>query len=958
MKILKKFTSIILSIILILTTFLSVPTTQAGAANNKAIVKLSGECRYDYAYEILNLVNEVRSAKGLNKLKMDKATLSYAMQRAAEIAVKYDHTRPNGSYCLDKCDNLVAENIGVVYTTPDSVMKAWINSPKHYANIISSNCKSIGVGVVFHNNKYYWVQDFSDTTASTTAIPENTTKQFSIDFGSNSYSLHLSVDSKFFCTDQRTIQIIGENSDCDLEYVLDVDTFDFSSDNSNVVTFSSNTVIGNSAGSTTITAKCNAVTVTKKVTVVEFGAGKSKKCGDNITWKYNNGTLILDGYGRMYDYTAKYDNINVTSTDVLWADALKTVDKIVVSEGITYIGNSAFAGFEKLTDIALPTTLTQIGSDVFAHCSSLSNITIPDSVTDIGNNAFYKCMNLTSVNLSSNLKSISQNMFYRCDQLEHITIPDSVETIEQSAFAYCAKLNISALPNNLRCIETLAFIECKAITSLTIPYGVQSIDKKAFIGCKALKKVTILDPSTKIALEGVFSNTSSSLTISGYNNSTAEIFCKNNGIKFNTISGDKAVVSAEDLTFTYTGEPVTENITVNVQNAPDDYVVRFSRGSTFDFDTSFESIEQLGKYFREDAPYNIKIKDYLVASDSYPISYCVYSKGSEPVFGLVNITIQQEQTIFKFEQDKLVIPWYTKGDNSNGFVNPLSYPDDIDMLDIKFSTDNTNILAVDFRGRIVAKRYGECTVTATFNGNENYTADSASYKVEIYPVGELVVGDYFCEFMDDQTVVLNRYYGKEKVVLIPDKIAGIPLTTIKPNAFYSGGYEEIIVPQGINEICNNAFTSCYMLNSLTIPDTVTTIGDHAFNGCKELKSVTIPASVTHIEVEAFGYTNPDVDKVSKKIDRFVIYGYRNTAAHSYAVENGFEFVALDEPEHPQGDVDKDNKVSVMDATAIQLYKALMYEFDQEQIGLADFTSDGSVDILDATAIQLTLVGLL
>ncbi len=53
-----------------------------------------------------------------------------------------------------------------------------------------------------------------------------------------------------------------------------------------------------------------------------------------------------------------------------------------------------------------------------------------------------------------------------------------------------------------------------------------------------------------------------------------------------------------------------------------------------------------------------------------------------------------------------------------------------------------------------------------------------------------------------------------------------------------------------------------------------------------------------------------------------------------------------------GDVDGDGEVSVLDATAIQLYKAQLISLDEKSISLADTDKDGEVSILDATQIQL------
>ena len=75
------------------------------------------------------------------------------------------------------------------------------------------------------------------------------------------------------------------------------------------------------------------------------------------------------------------------------------------------------------------------------------------------------------------------------------------------------------------------------------------------------------------------------------------------------------------------------------------------------------------------------------------------------------------------------------------------------------------------------------------------------------------------------------------------------------------------------------------------------------------------------------------------------------------MENGFEFIEL-APPYVLGDADRDGELSILDATAIQLFVARLTNFDEEQIRIADFTQEGNVDVMDATGIQLKLAGLI
>ena len=102
------------------------------------------------------------------------------------------------------------------------------------------------------------------------------------------------------------------------------------------------------------------------------------------------------------------------------------------------------------------------------------------------------------------------------------------------------------------------------------------------------------------------------------------------------------------------------------------------------------------------------------------------------------------------------------------------------------------------------------------------------------------------------------------------------------------------IPYGVTRIAELAFFGCSALKSVTIPDSMTSIGNWAFYGCTALTGVAIPASVTSIGNEAVGYAYFDNETESYvKVPGFTIYGYNGTAAQSYAEENGFKFVSLD-----------------------------------------------------------------
>lgn len=135
------------------------------------LVETEGTESYGYAREILELVNQARTAEGLPVLALDESLLDAAMQRAAEISLYYSHTRPDGTQCFTVSDRGTrkSENIAMGYTTPEAVMNAWLGSPGHYANIMDADMKSIGIGCFKDSaGVWNWVQFFDNVAPSGT----------------------------------------------------------------------------------------------------------------------------------------------------------------------------------------------------------------------------------------------------------------------------------------------------------------------------------------------------------------------------------------------------------------------------------------------------------------------------------------------------------------------------------------------------------------------------------------------------------------------------------------------------------------------------------------------------------------------------------------------------------------------------------------------------------------------
>ena len=85
--------------------------------------------------------------------------------------------------------------------------------------------------------------------------------------------------------------------------------------------------------------------------------------------------------------------------------------EVIIPDGVTEIGASAFCSCSSLTSVEIPASVTKIGASAFAGCSGLTTVEIPDSVTWIGDAAFKDCTGLTSVVIPDSVKKIRRETF-------------------------------------------------------------------------------------------------------------------------------------------------------------------------------------------------------------------------------------------------------------------------------------------------------------------------------------------------------------------------------------------------------------------------------------------------------------------------------------------------------------------------------------------------------------------
>jgi len=221
----------------------------------------------------------------------------------------------------------------------------------------------------------------------------------------------------------------------------------------------------------------------------------SQQSGEDgtITWELVDGMLTISGDGPMPDYYGKLTP---------WNAHKEMITSIVIGEGVTSIGSSAFHTCYNITSVILCSTLTAIGINAFALCENLLSITIPASVTSIGEGVFSGCYALTSITVeASNPNYISEDgvlfnntkttlLVFPCGIKGSYVIPETVNTIGNGAFEMSSRLTSVIIPQSVLSIGNYAFYR-SGITSLSIPSSVTSIGDNALAGCSNMTSISV-----------------------------------------------------------------------------------------------------------------------------------------------------------------------------------------------------------------------------------------------------------------------------------------------------------------------------------------------------------------------------------------------------------------------------------------------------------------------------------
>ena len=197
-------------------------------------------------------------------------------------------------------------------------------------------------------------------------------------------------------------------------------------------------------------------TLTKAETLI-----KQNNCGTNVYYRFSNNTLTIFGKGAMKNcFTGSFTSKNIKSKikNRIYQKYASKVVNVVVEQGVTKIGNGAFACMPKLKTAQIQGTL---GTAAFWGCANLEKVTYTNGKGTMGFACFGECKKLKNMVIAEGVSSMDRSCFAGCTKLKTIELPTTLKVVGETTFHSCSSLRTVTVKGRVTKCKIFAFYKVK-----------------------------------------------------------------------------------------------------------------------------------------------------------------------------------------------------------------------------------------------------------------------------------------------------------------------------------------------------------------------------------------------------------------------------------------------------------------------------------------------------------------
>ena len=549
--------------------------------------------------------------------------------------------------------------------------------------------------------------------------------------------------------------------------------------------------------------------------------GKSSPSEDVTALVANNNSSV-DKISTKEDANITLDNSKGEDrASVLTNSSDSRVEKTVEEENRKRLDYFEELNASGASRIEIPEGMTVIDNNAFKNNTKLKEVILPSTLKSIGMSAF-EGTSLSKIELPSSLTYIGENAFANIKTLTEVTIPKSVET---ASHAFYGDINLKKV-NFEDGIVTIpsGILYNTGLEEIVLPSSVKAIGSYAFSNNKSLEKINLLDGVRQIE-EGAFSGDS----------------------KLSVVELPETLTEISSYVFSDTPSLTHINLPSGITNIRDG---AFTNSGLISI-TLPKELTGIGRS----------------AFSGTHLSEIYFPKKLNylGINAFSNIDTLKKVTVTS-DINKSWDDWYWEGLFDGSPLTTVVIEEGVTKIPAKMFYNQQGIVNINF--------------PSTMKEIASYAFGKTSLKKVLLPsalenIGERAFGDIetltSIDVGSNLVTGKNAFNGSKNLVTINLKSGA---RKIVDGFLANTGITEFVVPEGVEEIGEDAFSSNEQLTKITLPSTLKTIGERAFSNTS-LKEIVFPASMKTIPEGILENTQVEKIVLSEGVEEIGDYAFAN-----------------------------------------------------------------------------------